>query len=57
MAKVKVTETEYFMLLVLMGHLTKCHRSAIDRRLLTPRVKPSSMKHSESEQMSCDSRH
>lgn len=55
LAKVKVTKTEYFMLLILMGHLTECHRSVIDRRLFTPKVKPSSMKHSESEQMSCDS--
>lgn len=38
--KVEVTETEYFMLLVPMGHLTECHRCAIDRRLFTLRVNP-----------------
>lgn len=39
------------MLLVLMVQLTECNRSVIDGRPFTPRVKPSSIGHSEFEQM------
>lgn len=51
--QVEVTETKYFMLLVLMVQLTECNRSVIDGRPFTLRVKPSSIDHSEFEQMLC----
>lgn len=39
------------MLLVLMVQLTQCNKSVIDGRPFTLRVKPSSIDHSEFEQM------